>query len=32
MMRRGKTHRTEGIQLANQEKIRLLGEKEIYKY
>ena len=25
-------HLTEGIELSNQEKIRMLGEKEIYEY
>ena len=27
-----KRHMTEGIELPNQEKIRMLGEKETYKY
>ena len=32
IMRYGKRHRTEGIELPNQEKIKTLGEKETYKY
>ena len=32
IMRSGKRHTTEGIELPNQEKIRILGEKENYKY
>ena len=32
IMRRGKQHTTEGMELPNQEKIRMLGEKETYKY
>ena len=28
----GKLHRTEGIELRNQDKIRTLGEMETYKY
>ena len=31
-MRREKWHMVEGIELSNQEKIRMLGEKETYKY
>ena len=31
-MRSGKWHMIEGIELQNQEKIRMLGEKETYKY
>ena len=27
-----KRHKTDGIELPNQEKIRMLGEKETYKY
>ena len=32
IMRRGKTHMTEGIELPNQEKIRELEENETYIY
>ena len=32
VMKSSKRHMTEGVELANQEKIRTLGEKEIYKY
>ena len=32
LMKSGKWHMTEGIELPNQEKIRTLGEKETYKY
>ena len=32
IMRSGKRLLTEGIELLNQEKIRMLGEKETYKY
>ena len=32
IMRSGKRQMTEGIELANQDKIRTLGEKETYKY
>ena len=32
LMRRVKRHMTEEIELPNQEKIRLFGEKETYKY
>ena len=32
IMRSGKRHMTEGVELANQEKIRTLGERETYKY
>ena len=31
-MKSGKWHMTEGIELLNQEKIRMLGEKETHKY
>ena len=31
-MRSGKRHMREGIELLNQEKIRILEEKETYKY
>ena len=31
-MKSGKQQMTEGIELPNQEKIRMLGEKETYKY
>ena len=31
-MRSGKQQMKEGIEIQNQEKIRLLGEKETYKY
>ena len=31
-MRSWKRHMTERIELLNQEKIRMLGEKETYKY
>ena len=32
VMKNGKRHQTNGIELPNQEKIRTLGEKEIYEY
>ena len=32
VMKSGKRHMTEGIELPNQEKIRTLGKKETYKY
>ena len=32
MMKNRKRHRTEGIELLNQDKIRTLGENETYKY
>ena len=32
IMKSGKRHRTERMELPNQEKIRILGEKETYKY
>ena len=32
IMRSGKRQMTEGIELPNQEKIRILGKKETYKY
>ena len=32
IMRSEKRYMTEGIELPNQEKIRMLGEKETYKY
>ena len=32
VMKNGKRHTTEGIELLNQEKIRTLGGKETYKY
>ena len=32
IMKSGKRHMTEGIELPNQEKIGMIGEKEIYKY
>ena len=32
IMSNGKRHMTKGIKLPNQEKIRMLGEKETYKY
>ena len=31
-MKRGKRHRTEGIELPNEDKIRKPGEKKTYKY
>ena len=31
-MKSGKGHKTEGMELPNQEKIRTLGEKETYQY
>ena len=31
-MKSGKRHLTDGMELPNQDKIRTLGEKEIYKY
>ena len=31
-MKSDKRHLTDGIELPNQEKIRILGEKETYKY
>ena len=31
-MKSRKRHRTEGIELSNQDKIRMLGEKKTYKY
>ena len=32
LMKNGHRHMTEGVELANQEKIRTLVEKETYKY
>ena len=32
IMKSDKRHRTDGIKLPNQDKIRTLGEKETYKY
>ena len=32
IMKSGKGHMTDGIELLNQDKIRTLGEKETYKY
>ena len=32
IMKSGKRHMTERVELPNQEKIRMLGEKETYKY
>ena len=32
IIRGGKQHMIEGIELPNQEKIRMLGEKEFFKY
>ena len=32
IMENGKRHMTKGIELPNEEKIRNIGEKEIYKY
>ena len=32
IMKSGKRHQTEGMELPNQEKIRTLGEEETYKY
>ena len=32
VMKSGKQYMTEGIELPNQEKIEMLGEKETYKY
>ena len=32
VMKSGKRHITDGMELPNQEKIRTLGEKEIYNY
>ena len=32
IMKIGKRRKTEGIELPNQEKIRILGEKEAYRY
>ena len=32
VMKNGKRHITDGMELPNQEKIRTLGEKETYKY
>ena len=32
IMKNGKRRMTEGMELRNQDKIRTLGEKEIYKY
>ena len=32
VMKSGKRHTTEGIELANQDKIRTLGENNAYKY
>ena len=32
VMKSGKRHMTEGIELPNQEKVRTLGKKETYKY
>ena len=31
-MKSGKWHLTDGMELPNKDKIRTLGEKEIYKY
>ena len=31
-MKSGKRHLTDGMELPNQDKIRTLGDKEIYKY
>ena len=31
-MKSGKRHRTDGMELPNQDRIRTLGEKESYKY
>ena len=32
VMKSGKRHLTDGMELPNQDKIRTLGEKETYKY
>ena len=32
VMKSGKRHRTDGMELQNQDKIRTLGENETYKY
>ena len=32
VMKSGKWHLTDGIELPNQDKVRMLGEKETYKY
>ncbi len=32
VMKIGKRHMTDGMELPNQDKIRTLGEKEMYKY
>ena len=32
LMRSGKRHITKGIELPNQEKIKMLGERETFKY
>ena len=32
ILKNGKRHLTEGMELSNQDKIRTLGEKETYKY
>ena len=32
VMKSGKRHLTDGMELPNQDKIRTLGEKEMYKY
>ena len=32
VMKRGKRHRTDGIELSNQNRIRALAENETYKY
>ena len=32
LMKSGKRHITEGMELPNQDKIRTVGEKETYKY
>ena len=32
VMKSGKRHRTDGIELPNQDKIRTLGENDTYKY
>ena len=32
VMKSGKQHMTEGVDLSNQRKLRTLGEKETYKY
>ena len=32
LIRKSRKHMMEGIELPNQEKIRILGEKETYKY